>query len=536
MSRLSLLYKIAIESYVNVLYSNKEIFTKEGFTTKDGKNISLMNSINEDKIYDVIKTLNDICDDAKREYGIERKVSTELNELSISGNFGNFKSFRVHNETRSESTSVYSIKDDVVVNLYAVDLFSPLTINGDRKRVPILFALINDNNVPSVLLIENSFKLFDAYKSEFSYKTFPLSEGLLDDIFNYIVDGNTLSSRDCLLISTYNALDATGNEFKTFTVSTESMSKYTNILGNTGYDTNIINQVRGIDPMSMPLIKFDDDMSSGELKIKSLLASNKFNLLDDITFDEYTSSNGEYNLVVLQSEGSRNLIIDGYSNEEIDSRNYSVNGRMYTVEKEEFYETEDGSYDTRLVYSAESLGFISENVGALELLPYSEKAHSFEDTYTSSIIYKAKEFIKSVKEIAKFEKGVYKNSRDKVDYIRSLDSKIDQAFKIMIGISVGTVTGMLVGPIVGAAITLLTIREMQHSGDSNKKADDIQVIYNKNIKLLTNKLSEAKAEGDTKRAMKIEKTINLLNTRIEKSKLAKILRIENKRIQKKYKK
>ena len=208
---------------------------------------------------------------------------------------------------------------------------------------------------------------------------------------------------------------------------------------------------------------------------------------------------------------------------------------MYTVEKEEFYETEDGSYDTRLIYSAESLGFISENVGALELLPYSEKASSFEDTYTSSIIDKAKAFIKSVKEIAKFEKGVYKNSRDKVDYIRSLDSKIDQAFKIMIGISVGTVTGMLVGPIVGSAITLLVIREMQHNGDSNKKADDIQVVYNKNIKLLTNKLAEVKAEGDTKRAMKIEKTINLLNARIEKSKLAKTLRIENKRIQKKYK-
>ena len=201
MEKISLIYKFAVENYYDTVRKNKGLLTSEGIDV-NGVNISLYNFIKEENVKDVLKNLSRICDDSRTEFKVLREIVTDSDKLSISGYFSDFKYLRTHSVSMEEN-----LESLFVLNLYGIDLHMPLSYSGEKKRVPILFTLVNANGVPSILIVESSIKFFDLFKNNIKFKILPLTESLLNDIFQYIVEEEVISGRDCLLLSSYDTLN-----------------------------------------------------------------------------------------------------------------------------------------------------------------------------------------------------------------------------------------------------------------------------------------------------------------------------------------
>lgn len=502
MEKISLIYKFAVENYYDTVRKNKGLLTSEGIDV-NGVNISLYNFIKEENVKDVLKNLSRICDDSRTEFKVLREIVVDSEKLSISGYFSDFKYLRTHSVSMEEN-----LESLFVLNLYAIDLYMPLSYSGEKKRVPILFTLVNANGVPSILIVESSIKFFDLFKNNIKFKILPLTESLLNDIFQYIVEEEVISGRDCLLLSSYNSL----NEYVTITVNKENKNEYSRILTENGYSSDVVSYMADTDFLvSQPIFKFDDDFSGSELKIKSVLTIDNMNFVHDTLYEDY-KNNPSNKLVVLQSRLCADIRIDGYTDYS-ENKMFSVNGRMYEIGNEKYIETENG-YDIDFEIIAESEAYIYSNHGAIELLPFHEKAHSYEETNIAKLTESVKEVIKEVKTITRVSVASFKNTRDKVNYVRTIDRKIDFTFRLLIT-CIGSVTSVaLFGPLIGALFSL-NIKKRAFKADTNHLRQDMIEVYDEHIRILEEEKRYAEDRNDIKLAMRYKKAINLYKSRKE---------------------
>jgi len=192
---------------------------------------------------------------------------------------------------------------------------------------------------------------------------------------------------------------------------------------------------------------------------------------------------------------------------------FSVNGRMYEIGNEKYVETENG-YDIDFEIIAESEAYIYSNHGAIELLPFHEKAYSYEDTNIAKLTESVKEVIKEAKSISRVSVASFKNTRDKVNYVRTIDRKIDFTFRLLIT-CIGSVTSVaLFGPLIGALFSL-NIKKRAFNADTNHLRQDMIEVYNEHIRILEQEKRYAEDRNDIKLAMRYKKAINLYKARIE---------------------
>lgn len=533
-TNIPLIDRIALESYYTMIKSNPGLFTNEGVTTKYGDNISLFREISDDKINSVIKDLHEVCDRARTDYVFTQTKGDELHEYKIEGTISNFRDYTIHKD--GNTGDQLEVSNMVILNLYAVDVFTGLSAKNTKYRIPVLFTLINHNDVPSILLIKSSIDLSHSYCTCFNchekdikmYKIIPLSSSLLSDIAKFIVRECFNTSTDSLITISYNKI---GTKYNLTEVNHENKLMIKRVLADNNIPTAIIDGWDDSKIMSMPIIDFSDDFSGSELEIDSLLCKNEYNLLEMTNFDDFKENNSK--AILLSSDEASKLILNSNFDYHEDFT-YTINGRAYTIESDKYVETEKG-YDVQLVVKAEN-EYAINRIGALELIPLSEVAHTFEDTLLSKSVNGIKEISKFTKDVGQTAVNAVKNKKEAIDYLRTCDSKIDHAFKVFVSVLSGVTAGSLLGPATGALAGAITLKnQLENKIDKNKAQKDMTKLYNNHISFLDEKIEEAKSRDNTKLAIRFEKGKLAYENKIAKLNLAIEKEKKVKNIKKKYK-
>lgn len=530
---LPLIDKVALESYYTMIKSNPGLFTNEGLTTSFNDNISLFRPIEDEKINNTIKTLHELCDSARSDFDFVKEKSDELHNYKIEGKITNFRDYSICRKDVKDNRM--DVSNMIILNLYAVDLFTGLSAKNVKYRIPVVFSLINHNGVPSVLLIKSSISLSHAYftsmddKDNKMYKIIPLSTTLLSDIAEYVINSCFNSSTDSLITISYNKI---GSKYYNLTVDEYNKLMIKRVLVDNNIPTLIIDNWDDNKIQSIPVIYFSDDFSGSELEIESILCKNEYGMIEMTNYDEYKNNNDL--AVILTTNDTSNLIINTNFDFHEDFT-YTVNGRAYTIEDDKYVETEHG-YDVELIVRAENENCINR-IGGLELIPFSEVAHSFDDTLLKKTADTVKDISTFVNNARKTTLNSLKNKKEAIDYMRVCNSKVDNAFKIFVSILSGVTTGALLGPAVGVLSSAMMLKtQVENKIDRNKAQKDISKLYNSHISFLDEKISEAKANDNTKLAIRFEKGKLAYENKIKKMNLAIEKEKNLKKIKGKYKK
>lgn len=530
---LPLIDKVALESYYTMIKSNPGLFTNEGLTTSFNDNISLFRPIEDEKINNTIKTLHELCDSARSDFDFVKEKSDELHNYKIEGKITNFRDYSICRKDVKDNHM--DVSNMIILNLYAVDLFTGLSAKNVKYRIPVVFSLINHNGVPSVLLIKSSISLSHAYytsmddKDNKMYKIIPLSTTLLSDIAEYVINSCFNSSTDSLITISYNKI---GSKYYNLTVDEYNKLLIKRVLVDNNIPTLIIDNWDDNKIQSIPVIDFSDDFSGSELEIESILCKNEYGMIEMTNYDEYKNNNDL--AVILTTNDTSNLIINTNFDFHEDFT-YTVNGRAYTIEDDKYVETEHG-YDVELIVRAENENCVNR-IGGLELIPFSEVAHSFDDTLLKKTADTVKDISTFVNNARKTTLNSLKNKKEAIDYMRVCNSKVDNAFKIFVSILSGVTTGALLGPAVGVLSSAMMLKtQVENKIDRNKAQKDISKLYNSHISFLDEKISEAKANDNTKLAIRFEKGKLAYENKIKKMNLAIAKEKNLKKIKSKYKK
>ena len=530
---LPLIDKVALESYYTMIKSNPGLFTNEGLTTSFNDNISLFRPIEDEKINNTIKTLHELCDSARSDFDFVKEKSDELHNYKIEGKITNFRDYSICRKDVKDNRM--DVSNMIILNLYAVDIFTGLSAKNVKYRIPVVFSLINHNGVPSVLLIKSSISLSYAYytsmddKDNKMYKIIPLSTTLLSDIAEYVINSCFNSSTDSLITISYNKI---GSKYYNLTVDEYNKLLIKRVLVDNNIPTLIIDNWDDNKIQSIPVIDFSDDFSGSELEIESILCKNEYGMIEMTNYEEYKNNNDL--AVILTTNDTSNLIINTNFDFHEDFT-YTVNGRAYTIEDDKYVETEHG-YDVELIIRAENENCINR-IGGLELIPFSEVAHSFDDTLLKKTADTVKDISTFVNNARKTTLNSLKNKKEAIDYMRVCNSKVDNAFKIFVSILSGVTTGALLGPAVGVLSSAMMLKtQVENKIDRNKAQKDISKLYNSHISFLDEKISEAKANDNTKLAIRFEKGKLAYENKIKKMNLAIAKEKNLKKIKSKYKK
>lgn len=530
---LPLIDKVALESYYTMIKSNPGLFTNEGLTTSFNDNISLFRPIEDEKINNTIKTLHELCDSARSDFDFVKEKSDELHNYKIEGKITNFRDYSICRKDVKDNHM--DVSNMIILNLYAVDIFTGLSAKNVKYRIPVVFSLINHNGVPSVLLIKSSISLSHAYftsmddKDNKMYKIIPLSTTLLSDIAEYVINSCFNSSTDSLITISYNKI---GSKYYNLTVDEYNKLMIKRVLVDNNIPTLIIDDWDDNKIQSIPVIDFSDDFSGSELEIESILCKNEYGMIEMTNYDEYKNNNDL--AVILTTNDTSNLIINTNFDFHEDFT-YTVNGRAYTIEDDKYVETEHG-YDVKLIIRAENENCVNR-IGGLELIPFSEVAHSFDDTLLKKTADTVKDISTFVNNARKTTLNSLKNKKEAIDYMRVCNSKVDNAFKIFVSILSGVTTGALLGPAVGVLSSAMMLKtQVENKIDRNKAQKDISKLYNSHISFLDEKISEAKANDNTKLAIRFEKGKLAYENKIKKMNLAIEKEKNLKKIKGKYKK
>ena len=530
---LPLIDKVALESYYTMIKSNPGLFTNEGLTTSFNDNISLFRPIEDEKINNTIKTLHELCDSARSDFDFVKEKSDELHNYKIEGKITNFRDYSICRKDVKDNRM--DVSNMIILNLYAVDIFTGLSAKNVKYRIPVVFSLINHNGVPSVLLIKSSISLSHAYytsmgdKDNKMYKIIPLSTTLLSDIAEYVINSCFNSSTDSLITISYNKI---GSKYYNLTVDEYNKLLIKRVLVDNNIPTLIIDNWDDNKIQSIPVIDFSDDFSGSELEIENILCKNEYGMIEMTNYDEYKNNNDL--AVILTTNDTSNLIINTNFDFHEDFT-YTVNGRAYTIEDDKYVETEHG-YDVELIIRAENENCINR-IGGLELIPFSEVAHSFDDTLLKKTADTVKDISTFVNNARKTTLNSLKNKKEAIDYMRVCNSKVDNAFKIFVSILSGVTTGALLGPAVGVLSSAMMLKtQVENKIDRNKAQKDISKLYNSHISFLDEKISEAKANDNTKLAIRFEKGKLAYENKIKKMNLAIAKEKNLKKIKSKYKK
>lgn len=530
---LPLIDKVALESYYTMIKSNPGLFTNEGLTTSFNDNISLFRPIEDEKINNTIKTLHELCDSARSDFDFVKEKSDELHNYKIEGKITNFRDYSICRKDVKDNHM--DVSNMIILNLYAVDIFTGLSAKNVKYRIPVVFSLINHNGVPSVLLIKSSISLSHAYytsmgdKDNKMYKIIPLSTTLLSDIAEYVINSCFNSSTDSLITISYNKI---GSKYYNLTVDEYNKLMIKRVLVDNNIPTLIIDNWDDNKIQSIPVIDFSDDFSGSELEIESILCKNEYGMIEMTNYDEYKNNNDL--AVILTTSDTSSLIINTNFDFHEDFT-YTVNGRAYTIEDDKYVETEHG-YDVALIIRAENENCINR-IGGLELIPFSEVAHSFDDTLLKKTADTVKDISTFVNNARKTTLNSLKNKKEAIDYMRICNSKVDNAFKIFVSILSGVTTGALLGPAVGVLSSAMMLKtQVENKIDRNKTQKDISKLYNSHISFLDEKISEAKANDNTKLAIRFEKGKLAYENKIKKMNLAIAKEKNLKKIKTKYKK
>ena len=530
---LPLIDKVALESYYTMIKSNPGLFTNEGLTTSFNDNISLFRPIENEKINNTIKTLHELCDSARSDFDFVKEKSDELHNYKIEGKITNFRDYSICRKDVKDNRM--DVSNMIILNLYAVDIFTGLSAKNVKYRIPVVFSLINHNGVPSVLLIKSSISLSHAYytsmgdKDNKMYKIIPLSTTLLSDIAEYVINSCFNSSTDSLITISYNKI---GSKYYNLTVDEYNKLLIKRVLVDNNIPTLIIDNWDDNKIQSIPVIDFSDDFSGSELEIESILCKNEYGMIEMTNYDEYKNNNDL--AVILTTSDTSSLIINTNFDFHEDFT-YTVNGRAYTIEDDKYVETEHG-YDVKLIIRAENENCINR-IGGLELIPFSEVAHSFDDTLLKKTSDTVKDISTFVNNARKTTLNSLKNKKEAIDYMRVCNSKVDNAFKIFVSILSGVTTGALLGPAAGVLSSAMMLKtQVENKIDKNKAQKDISKLYNSHISFLDEKISEAKANDNTKLAIRFEKGKLAYENKIKKMNLAIAKEKNLKKIKGKYKK
>lgn len=530
---LPLIDKVALESYYTMIKSNPGLFTNEGLTTSFNDNISLFRPIEDEKINNTIKTLHELCDSARSDFDFVKEKSDELHNYKIEGKITNFRDYSICRKDVKDNHM--DVSNMIILNLYAVDIFTGLSAKNVKYRIPVVFSLINHNGVPSVLLIKSSISLSHAYftsmddKDNKMYKIIPLSTTLLSDIAEYVINSCFNSSTDSLITISYNKI---GSKYYNLTVDEYNKLLIKRVLVDNNIPTLIIDNWDDNKIQSIPVIDFSDDFSGSELEIENILCKNEYGMIEMTNYDEYKQNNDL--AVILTTSDTSNLIINTNFDFHEDFT-YTVNGRAYTIEDDKYVETEHG-YDVKLIIRAENENCVNR-IGGLELIPFSEVAHSFDDTLLKKTADTVKDISTFVNNARKTTLNSLKNKKEAIDYMRVCNSKVDNAFKIFVSILSGVTTGALLGPAVGVLSSAMMLKtQVENKIDRNKAQKDISKLYNSHISFLDEKISEAKANDNTKLAIRFEKGKLAYENKIKKMNLAITKEKNLKKIKSKYKK
>lgn len=530
---LPLIDKVALESYYTMIKSNPGLFTNEGLTTSFNDNISLFRPIEDENINNTIKTLHELCDSARSDFDFVKEKSDELHNYKIEGKITNFRDYSICRKDVKDNRM--DVSNMIILNLYAVDIFTGLSAKNVKYRIPVVFSLINHNGVPSVLLIKSSISLSHAYytsmgdKDNKMYKIIPLSTTLLSDIAEYVINSCFNSSTDSLITISYNKI---GSKYYNLTVDEYNKLMIKRVLVDNNIPTLIIDNWDDNKIQSIPVIDFSDDFSGSELEIENILCKNEYGMIEMTNYDEYKNNNDL--AVILTTNDTSNLIINTNFDFHEDFT-YTVNGRAYTIEDDKYVETEHG-YDVELIIRAENENCINR-IGGLELIPFSEVAHSFDDTLLKKTADTVKDISTFVNNARKTTVNSLKNKKEAIDYMRVCNSKVDNAFKIFVSILSGVTTGALLGPAVGVLSSAMMLKtQVENKIDRNKAQKDISKLYNSHISFLDEKISEAKANDNTKLAIRFEKGKLAYENKIKKMNLAIAKEKNLKKIKNKYKK
>lgn len=530
---LPLIDKVALESYYTMIKSNPGLFTNEGLTTSFNDNISLFRPIEDEKINNTIKTLHELCDSTRSDFDFVKEKSDELHNYKIEGKITNFRDYSICRKDVKDNRM--DVSNMIILNLYAVDIFTGLSAKNVKYRIPVVFSLINHNGVPSVLLIKSSISLSHAYytsmgdKDNKMYKIIPLSTTLLSDIAEYVINSCFNSSTDSLITISYNKI---GSKYYNLTVDEYNKLMIKRVLVDNNIPTLIIDNWDDNKIQSIPVIDFSDDFSGSELEIESILCKNEYGMIEMTNYEEYKNNNDL--AVILTTNDTSSLIINTNFDFHEDFT-YTVNGRAYTIEDDKYVETEHG-YDVELIVRAENENCINR-IGGLELIPFSEVAHSFDDTLLKKTADTVKDISTFVNNARKTTLNSLKNKKEAIDYMRVCNSKVDNAFKIFVSILSGVTTGALLGPAVGVLSSAMMLKtQVENKIDRNKAQKDISKLYNSHISFLDEKISEAKANDNTKLAIRFEKGKLAYENKIKKMNLAIAKEKNLKKIKSKYKK
>lgn len=492
--------RLAIESYFNAIAQNREILTDKGIE-KDGKLISLTKRIENEN--DIIKTLHGICSDLKADLILRKNIIKDENKLTIEGIFNGFRLTKIFYNAKDSTTDIIG---QLVLNLYCVDLYIEVSTSRVKCRIPIYFHLIDDNGVPSILLIDSSIKLSNGYSDEFNCKTIPLSSNLMTDILDYVSD-SYLTVQDCLLIETYNKF-AHYDMIEVNDISRtnlEKIIKVNNSFSNTDFDVFFQKEF-----FSLPILKFSDVVEES-LEIDKILCINEYRSLDATDFSTYRSSEGRLKAVVLVTPKSARILIDVFG--DTDSWNYAVNGRIFSVIGDKYVENDEGGYDLTLELQAEGEEYL-HRIGGLEMRPFYE-ASSFEDTALAKTDKAVRQAIKNCKKIKRQGENTLRNINDQIDYVSTVINHFDKAFQVLIS-SIATVGATtFFGPLVGVLVGYIVLTTKKCKNFPEKKKELIK-IYNKHIDILEKAETEAKAVNDMKKALQAKKARVLYETRVEK--------------------
>lgn len=530
---LPLIDKVALESYYTMIKSNPGLFTNEGLTTSFNDNISLFRPIEDEKINNTIKTLHELCDSARSDFDFVKEKSDELHNYKIEGKITNFRDYSICRKDVKDNRM--DVSNMIILNLYAVDIFTGLSAKNVKYRIPVVFSLINHNGVPSVLLIKSSISLSHAYytsmgdKDNKMYKIIPLSTTLLSDIAEYAINSCFNSSTDSLITISYNKI---GNKYSNLTVDEYNKLLIKRVLVDNNIPTLLIDNWDDNKIQSIPVIDFSDDFSGSELEIENILCKNEYGMIEMINYDEY-KQNGDL-AVILTTSDTSNLIINTNFDFHEDFT-YTVNGRAYTIESDKYVETEHG-YDVKLIIRAENENCINR-IGGLELIPFSEVAHSFDDTLLKKTSDTVKDIGTFINNARKTTVNSLKNKKEAIEYMRVCNSKVDNAFKVFVSILSGVTTGALLGPAAGVLSSAMMLKtQVENKIDKNKAQKDISKLYNSHISFLDEKISEAKSNDNTKLAIRFEKGKLAYENKIKKMNLAIGKEKNLKKIKSKYKK
>lgn len=530
---LPLIDKVALESYYTMIKSNPGLFTNEGLTTSFNDNISLFRPIEDEKINNTIKTLHELCDSARSDFDFVKEKSDELHNYKIEGKITNFRDYSICRKDVKDNRM--DVSNMIILNLYAVDIFTGLSAKNVKYRIPVVFSLINHNGVPSVLLIKSSISLSHAYytsmgdKDNKMYKIIPLSTTLLSDIAEYVINSCFNSSTDSLITISYNKI---GIKYYNLTVDEYNKLMIKRVLVDNNIPTLIIDNWDDNKIQSIPVIDFSDDFSGSELEIESILCKNEYGMIEMTNYDEYKNNNDL--AVILTTSDTSSLIINTNFDFHEDFT-YTVNGRAYTIEDDKYVETEHG-YDVKLIIRAENENCVNR-IGGLELIPFSEVAHSFDDTLLKKTADTVKDISTFINNARKTTLNSLKNKKEAIEYMRVCNSKVDNAFKVFVSIISGVTTGALLGPVVGVLSSAMMLKtQVENKIDRNKAQKDISKLYNSHISFLDEKISEAKANDNTKLAIRFEKGKLAYENKIKKMNLAIAKEKNLKKIKGKYKK